>query len=254
MLCGGALMAYGIVTSAVTLIQGAGQGLRKASATTAPTGGTTASTIASASAATPPRASSTNAVVKAAAPKKVVTTTVEAKQDGAKNNAEAQAHREIIRLYEQWKAAWRAHNINAIMSLYSRDLRFHSTSFQFNNAELKGYNGRRFSFLRIWDFGPATVDDKDPPNVDIQGQRAILIVGQHYRRTGGNGMGRLVTSRYTLEKQEFTSKTIAQSRIGVQSSALPQKNPAPTSSRQWRIVGEERLEYQGSSDVDSQIY
>jgi hypothetical protein len=184
----------------------------------------------------------TNAIAKAAVSQVVVTKNATIKQGTAKIDAEAPSRREIRRMYEQWKAAWRAQDLGAMMSLYSRRLEFRGSNFQLNGSELISYDGRRSAFLAVWGFGISTVNDIEPPNINIDGRRAVLIVGQRYRRMAGNGPGRMVTCRYTLEKEGITALTSTGSSMGNHNSP------------KWRIVREERLSYQGSSDFDSQVY
>jgi hypothetical protein len=132
-------------------------------------------------------------------------------------------------LYNAWKAAWQTRNVDAIMSLYSPQIRFSSAG-----EPKTGYKGLRTWFERLWAEGPYTVSDLAQPHLTISGNRAVLIVGQDYLRHG---------------RVRFTNRFFFIKEASQDSASLTSK-----STRRWRIVEEDYLPFQGSTDLQTQIY
>jgi hypothetical protein len=241
MMCGAALIACGFITPAGTLLRNVVQGLHTP-------GATAASATAAARMPTPKRARSQEGENKHKTQK---SGSVVNETRAIVSPLERKRRDEVMEIYAQWKDAWVKRDINAIMKLYSPRLDFRLGGLRFDGSDtpLAGFNGRRSSFIVIWSFGASKVTDVDAPSVTFDGQRAILLVGQRSQGLGVNLPPRLRTMRYTLERAAATDSRI------VQGSKLMEENASASSqSRTWRIVREERLHYQGSSDVESQVF
>jgi hypothetical protein len=246
MICGVTLLAYGIITPAGTVFRNVVQGLHTPSATAASTN--IPSTTAAAIVVKPKVATlGEGSMTRTRKPGSVVNEM----KTGAAGPFEQKNRKEILKLYTQWKDAWTRHDINAMMKLYSLrlDFLFDSSRFGGSGIPLRDYDGRRSSFLMIWRFGASRVTDVEAPSVTFDGKRAILLVGQRSQMVGGNLPARLRTMRYTLEREAITGSGAMQ---GSRPSA--QNASAPSQTYTWRIIREERLEYQGSSDVESQVF
>ncbi|HEX8234417.1 MAG TPA: hypothetical protein VF600_00525 [Abditibacteriaceae bacterium] len=230
MICGIALIAYGIIAPAGTLLRNI---VQARSAVPDPPSANAAVSEVSKAEVTTSNAATSNAAASNAA----------ATNTAASNAAEMKKQDEIMKLYAQWKDAWKRRDINALMKLYSPRVQF-----QLEGGPPADYARMRSTFLSLWSRGGYTVNDEEPPNLVIDARRAVLIVGQRYIFQSGYSPDAVFTSRYILEQEE-------QSGGRKQSnSATPLKTPLPYKSRQWRITGEEFLPYQGSNARTRQIY
>jgi hypothetical protein len=151
---------------------------------------------------------------------------------------------EILSLYEAWKDAWSTRDIEAIMKLYSPQVRFRNMG-----RGATGYIGTRQTLLMLWGQNGFKVQDKVPPSLSLKGERAILIAGQAYRGLGPDRDGIDLTHRFVLKREDIGG-------IGAtKSSIVPsQKGTTSRTLRQWRIVGSDFLPYQGNDDSRGQIF
>jgi hypothetical protein len=143
--------------------------------------------------------------------------------------AQQEDQREILHLYQTWKTAWQTRDVQGIIKLYSPQIELRSAG-----TDRVRYRDLPSWFERLWAGGSYTVTDVGEPHLSINGDQAIIIAGQSFRRHRRIRF----TSRYFLEKEVVRN-----------SSSLK-----PRSIRRWRITEEDFLPFQGSTDVQTQIY
>jgi hypothetical protein len=115
------------------------------------------------------------------------------------------------------------------MKLYSLQIRFRSLGTErYNHTRLRRW------FEQLWEAGKYTINDVGQPHLRIKGDHALLIAGQNYSRRGRMQF----TNRYVLRREVVKGNVAG----------------APDSIRQWRIVEEDYLPFEGSTDVQAQIY
>jgi hypothetical protein len=249
MICGATLIAYGIIAPAGILLRSAVQGGDVSDSAAANTATASAAAISTAAArvTTPSSVPSAQVVSPKKIESKASTPTASVKavnKTAAMSPAQMKNRREILKLYAKWKDAWRTHNIDAIMTLYSPRVRFRLAGSGYLN-----HTDTRETLIGLWGHGGYIVHDKETPHLNIDGDQAVLIAGQGYQTSGQRQSGQLYTCRYILELEEISRSTPS----GMVQSGSPKASGAGK-VRQWRIVRNEYLPYQGSSDRRSQIY
>ena len=170
--------------------------------------------------------------------------------DDFSNPINSKARAEIVQVYSAWKRAWGEHDVPAMMSLYSKEIRFRDVSGAlYEYATLHGW------YQQLWGSSSYRLRDVTRPRLVITGDRAVLIVGQSYSRRR-----RLrLTSRYILHKELVTiSAAPASANKAANTKTTKIKvappPPLPRKVKKWLIVHEDFLPFQGSSDVEAQIY
>lgn len=263
MICGAALIIYGIVAPAVSVVRNVTQSIDR-------TGQTPAATTPAATGTSVINATSTNGdSTSAAAPNRRLPGEDEAgsrvvneqhvethtaprvmpKIAVAKNATEARARDEILAKYAVWKNAWRTRDIDAIMRLYSPKVQFRLVGSSFVNHE-----GTRSALLGLWQSTSFIVRDQVSPELSIDGRQAVLVTGQSYRVPGQLNSDQSYTHRFVWEHEDAQGGDSVHSGDALHSSVSTQKAPASQKTRQWRIVRSEYLLYQGARDLGSQIY
>lgn len=238
MLCGVALIAWSVLAPVSALLwnvlqnRGAGSTAHNAAVASTKTGVTTPAQtlVPSARASTPPHRPRSAVNTRPQPPlarQRVLKATPSA---GAPLSLIEQAdRREIMHLYGIWKAAWQTRDVNGILKLYSPQIQFRSVG-----TDKVTYRDLRSWFERLWANGGYTIKDIGEPHLSINGDQAILIAGQSYRR---------------YRRMRFTSRYFLTKEVVKNSSPV-----GPESIRRWRITEEDFLPFQGSTDVQTQIY
>jgi hypothetical protein len=150
---------------------------------------------------------------------------------------EARERAAILGLYHTWKTCWTTGDIETIMALYAAEIRFRDAGYQlYNRDRLRGW------FDQLWQNTRYEVRDITTPTLSIEGDRAILLVGQSYRP----GRRLRFTNRYIWKKQPIQQTEGTEPNTGEPNTGKP--------SPQWLIVEEAYLNFQGSSDLHDQIY
>jgi hypothetical protein len=196
MICGAVLVAYGVIAPAGILLRNMVQGLRTTSATSV-------AKVAPVTKATP-----SDSMLKSresAASTKIASTKV------VVSPAEQKNRDDIMKLYAEWKDAWKRHDIEAVMRLYSPRVQFRSVGGPFVD-----YNGARKTLLFIWGRDSYIVSDIEPPELSLNGEHATLLVEQLYTKRGYRG-GLKFDHDFVLERE----------------------NTGKRNARQWRIVKSE---------------
>jgi ketosteroid isomerase-like protein len=169
--------------------------------------------------------------------------------------AEAKKQYELMKLYAEWKDAWRKRDVDAIMRLYSPRAQFRMSPA----SSLVPYTNIR-SLLGALVKSGYTVIDKEPPNLSIEGEHAVIIAVQTYTTRPNSGFGLNYNHRFVVEREDVQSNSLVQSNSSVPRKALKsqktptqQKTPVSKNTRQWRIVKSEFQNF-GGLDKGGRIY
>jgi hypothetical protein len=241
MIGGTVLIGYGVIAPTGILIRNAVQG---DSRPVPPTPHTATAASPTAAKVTNSRLTASQANGPSIKQSKVVAPAAFANKPVVINPAQMKQRREIMKLYAEWKDAWRTRDIDAIMSLYSPHVRFRLTGSSYLD-----HKATREALLGLWGNEGYTVQDASIPYLEIDGEQAVLIAGQGYKGAHESRAGQFYTCRYFLKYEDIGRGVPVSS---AQEGAL--KSTPTGKVRQWRIIRNEYMNYQGSSDRGSEIY
>lgn len=173
MICGAALIGYGVIASAFALFR-----------TVTLAGNTIAVRSAARHDSTKEMKSRETQPTRAA-----ISPSLEEKSQG-----------EIMQMYAQWKIAWTKRDFDGILKLYSRRAEFRIDP----QARLQGYEDMKTSLRGLLQAGYSVVDE-ETPNLFIEGDYATLIVAQVYARSAQSVGGLNTTHRFVLKHEPAES-------------------------------------------------
>jgi hypothetical protein len=233
MLCGAALITYGAIAPAGLFIRNLVQTRSVANKEMV---GNSASARLTVPETIQPRVAASEAV-----PVKAAASSTAASSAAASSAAEMKKRSEIMKLYTQWKGCWKTRDIDALMKLYSPQVRFRTGQ----GASFVDYEGARTSFLMLWQNGSYSVVDLISPDLSIDGERAVLIAGQNYVRNESSKLGLTYIHRYVLDHEDIGSEVPTQI-----DGPASQKAPKTRKTKQWRIITSEFMSFQGGGRND----
>lgn len=248
MIGGIALIAYGVIAPAVTLFRTVASGLRTtsvsplrntaaATATATATHGSTKETESReivtrerhAGAVTSKVHPSVERAREARARKTPATAAATAAATLHKSRAKGQD--EIMKLYAEWKDAWKNGDIDGFLKLYSPDAQFRMSY----GDNIEGHTGMKRSVGGLVGAG-YTIVDTEAPGLSIVGDHATLVAAQIYTSEPSSDSGPRYNHRFFLEHQKVENK-----------------NGSSGNARPWRIVKSEFIPFNGNKSSE-EIY
>jgi ketosteroid isomerase-like protein len=172
MICGIALIGYGVIAPAVTLFRTVASGLRTIGVTPLRTTATAPAT---------PTAPATTKV----------------------KGQKVKGQDEIMKMYAKWKNAWKDRDLDGLLKLYSPRAQFRL----YIGPYAEGYTGMKEELGGLVGTG-YTVVDRETPSLSIAGDRATLLAAQSYLPTPESPAGLNYNHRFVLEQHEVENNNL----------------------------------------------